>query len=106
MRRLKDDTHQTDCLLPGLVFCADCGSRMAYEAHYYKSGEIYHSFRCGKYSTDTSSCTVHYISEKTLHQIVLRSIQRISNRVIADEQAFAKELRIAYAEIFCGANGT
>lgn len=93
MRRLKDGTHQTDCLLPGLVFCADCGSRMAYEAHYYKSGEIYHSFRCGKYSTDTSSCTVHYISEKTLHQIVLRSIQRISNRVIVDERAFAEELR-------------
>ena len=93
MRRMKDGTHQTECLLPGLVYCADCGCRMSYEAHYYKSGEPYRSFRCSRYATNTSYCTVHYINEKTLYQLVLRSVQRISDRVIADEQGFAEELR-------------
>lgn len=97
VRRLKEGTHQTDCRLPGLVYCADCGSRMGYEVHYYKSGEKYYSYRCGNYMTDyanqTKLCTSHYISEKTLCTLVLHSIQRISKRVISDERGFAEELK-------------
>lgn len=97
VRRIKDGTHQTECRLPGLVFCADCGSRMGYEVHYYTNGERYYSYRCGSYMTDsakqTHNCTCHYISEKTLCALVLHSIQRISKRVIADERGFAEELK-------------
>lgn len=42
-RRIKEGTHQEECLLPGLVYCADCGSKMSYQTNYYKSGEPYHS---------------------------------------------------------------
>mgnify|MGYP001168544713 FL=1 len=97
VRRIKDGTHQTECRLPGLVFCADCGSRMGYEVHHYTNGERYYSYRCGNYMTDsakqTHNCTCHYISEKTLCALVLHSIQRISKRVIADERGFAEELK-------------
>ncbi len=93
MRRLKDGTHQTECLLPGLVYCADCGSRLGYETHYYKSGGAYHNFRCSRYANRTRDCTFHYINEQHLYQLVLHSIQRISRRVIADERGFAEELR-------------
>ena len=93
MRRLKDGTHQSECLLPGLVFCADCGNRMGYETHYYKSGEAYHNFRCSKYANRTADCTFHYVNEQHLYQLVLHSIQRLSRRVIADERGFAEELR-------------
>lgn len=93
MRRLKDGTHQTECLLPGLVYCADCGSRLGYETHYYKSGEAYHNFRCSRYANRTRDCTFHYINEQHLYQLVLHSIQRISRRVIVDERGFAEELR-------------
>ena len=97
VRRIKDGTHQTECRLPGLVFCADCGSRMGYEVHYYTNGERSYSYRCGNYMTDsakhTHNCTCHYISEKTLCTLVLHSIQRISKRVIADERGFAEELK-------------
>lgn len=97
VRRLKDGTHQTECRLPGLVYCADCGSRMGYEVHYYKNGGRYFSYRCSNYMTDyarqTKACTSHYISEKTLCALVFHSIQRISKRVIADERGFAEELR-------------
>jgi DNA invertase Pin-like site-specific DNA recombinase len=93
VRHVAIGEHQADCHLPGLVFCADCGSRLSYDAHYYKNGDIYHSFRCSKYVNPNSDCTSHYISEKNLEQLVLHSIQRISKHIIKDEQGFAEELR-------------
>ena len=32
-RRIKEGTHQEECLLPGLVYCADCGSKMSYQTN-------------------------------------------------------------------------
>jgi len=72
-RRIKEGTHQEECLLPGLVYCADCGSKMSYQTNYYKSGEPYHSFRCSSYGNRTVNCTIHHISDKVLYQLVLRS---------------------------------
>ena len=92
-RRIKKGTHQEECLLPGLVYCADCGSKMSYQTNYYKSGEPYHSFRCSSYGNRTVNCTIHHISDKVLYQLVLRSIQRLSSHIIADERGFAEELK-------------
>ena len=89
----KEGTHQEECLLPGLVYCADCGSKMSYQTNYYKSGEPYHSFRCSSYGNRTVNCTIHHISDKVLYQLVLRSIQRLSSHIIADERGFAEELK-------------
>ena len=89
----KEGAHQEECLLPGLVYCADCGSKMSYQTNYYKSGEPYHSFRCSSYGNRTVNCTIHHISDKVLYQLVLRSIQRLSSHIIADERGFAEELK-------------
>ena len=80
-RRIKEGTHQEECLLPGLVYCADCGSKMSYQTNYYKSGAPYHSFRCSSYGNRTVNCTIHHISDKVLYQLVLRSIQRLSSHI-------------------------
>ena len=92
-RRIKEGTHQEECLLPGLVYCADCSSKMSYQTNYYKSGEPYHSFRCSSYGNRTVNCTIHHISDKVLYQLVLHSIQRLSSHIIADERGFAEELK-------------
>ena len=92
-RRIKEGAHQEECLLPGLVYCADCGRKMSYQTNYYKSGEPYHSFRCSSYGNRTVNCTIHHISDKVLYQLVLRSIQRLSSHIIADERGFAEELK-------------
>ena len=39
------------------------------------------------------NCTIHHISDKVLYQLVLRSIQRLSSHIIADERGFAEELK-------------
>lgn len=92
-RRIKEGTHQEECLLPGLVYCADCGSKMSYQTNYYKSGKPYHSFRCSSYGNRTVNCTIHHISDKVLYHLVLRSIQRLSSHIIADKCGFAEELK-------------
>lgn len=58
-----------------------------------KRGEPYHSFRCSSYGNRTVNCTIHHISDKVLYQLVLRSIQRLSSHIIADERGFAEELK-------------
>ena len=45
------------------------------------------------YKRQTVNCTIHHISDKVLYQLVLRSIQRLSSRIIADERGFAEELK-------------
>ena len=66
---------------------------MSYQTNYYKSGEPYHSFRYSSYGNRTVNCTIHHISDKVLYQLVLRSIQRLSRHIIADERGFAEELK-------------
>ncbi len=92
-RMRRNGAAPQDCRLPGLVFCADCGSRMSYETHYYKSGEAYHTFRCSRYAGNTAACTIHHIRESVLNDIVLRAIRKIFGQVIADERGFAEELQ-------------
>ena len=53
----------------------------------------YHSFRCSSYGNRSVNCTIHHISDKVLYQLVLRSIQRLSSHIIADERGFAEELK-------------
>ena len=82
----------------GLLFCADCGNRMSYESHLKKDGTRVYNYRCGTYNINTKDCTVHYIPEKALDQLVLHSIQRISAHIIEDEEAFAKKLQELWME--------
>lgn len=81
------------CLFAGYVFCADCGRKLAYESHYYKSGDRYYSFRCSNYTNKRSTCTQHYVSENNLAQIVLKLLQRITARIVDNEEAFCSLLK-------------
>ncbi|MBQ3864326.1 MAG: recombinase family protein, partial [Clostridia bacterium] len=82
----------------GLLFCADCGARMTYENHLRKNGTRWFNYRCGTYNKSSHNCSAHYLPEKALDQLILRSIQRISAHVIEDEEAFAKELQMQWME--------
>ena len=99
-KRLKHGTRQhsheellAGCLFAGYVFCADCGRKLAFETHYYKNRERYYSFRCSNYTNKRSKCTQHYVSENNLQQIVLHLLQRITARIIEDEDAFCTLLK-------------
>lgn len=88
------DSHR----LCGVLFCADCGHRMAINHHKRKNGGDYFSFRCGNYANNGKNCTSHNLSANIVEQLILQAIQRLSRRVLEDEEAFAKSLKAAYEE--------
>ncbi|WP_341473176.1 DUF4368 domain-containing protein [Ruthenibacterium lactatiformans] len=83
--------------LSGYLFCADCGARMALQSSKKRRDgdpdDRYYSFRCGAYGQRGKVCSAHYVRADAVEDLVLSSIQRLSNFVIEDEQAFAEQLR-------------
>lgn len=57
----------------GLVFCADCGSKLHFATCKSFDGSQDH-YRCAKYKSNTGRCTAHFIREETLRKIVLNRI--------------------------------
>lgn len=87
-RKRKDGTRS---IFTGLLYCADCGSRLhnRKEREKRKDGSEYHRsyFICGNYArSGKSACTIHGINEKVLHSIVLEDIQKYARMVAWDEE--------------------
>ena len=95
--------------LSGLVYCADCGSRMSYrspEAQKRKNGKSYDSdssFACSAYGNKYKECTFHFITSSALDQLVDDSIRRVARYVLTDQKEFLEQvgqLRQTYSERF------
>ena len=54
----------------------------------------YHFFRCGGYKRNsrTKECTIHYIRESVLEQLVLKQLQHFLSYMCQFERAFVKRL--------------
>lgn len=85
--------------LSGLLYCADCGSRLSYrspEATHRKDGKTYDSdsaFQCSHYKNLHNACSQHYIKASDIENILLIAIQTISEIVIKDKEAFIDSLK-------------
>lgn len=63
-------------IFAGLLFCADCGSKLNYYSrNNYKLNQAY--FSCAAYRRETIRCTSHYIRETAVYDIVLENLQRV-----------------------------
>jgi DNA invertase Pin-like site-specific DNA recombinase len=82
--------------LTGLVYCADCGSRMyrhrGKRALKYDSQDFYSCKRFAKYPPQ---CTMHYAKTSALLALALDAIKRVSAFVLTDEDEFARRVREA-----------
>lgn len=65
------------CLFSGLIFCADCGSKLHF-ATCKRFDSLQDHYSCSKYKGNTGSRTVHFIREETLKKIVLNQIFQIT----------------------------
>ena len=103
-RNSEKPTHR----LSGLLYCADCGSRLAYINSQSKDGKTYDSnqaFRCSRYHNKYHSCTGHYIKASTVEMLIYQATKRVSQYVLNDEKEFVEQLKAQY-EIQCEKDNT
>ncbi|MCD8337401.1 MAG: recombinase family protein [Lachnospiraceae bacterium] len=85
--------------LSGMIFCADCGSRMSYssaDTHHRPNGKTYDCesyFQCSHYRNIYEQCTSHYVKASVLEETVLRAIQSVSVYVMENEERFIREMK-------------
>lgn len=88
--------------LAGMVFCADCGSRMSFsspESKHRDSDVVYDSdssWQCSKYRNMYVSCTSHFIKTSTIETAILNAIKAMTKEIIENEDEFAKQLQAAW----------
>ena len=85
-RRRNTATGRTS-LFSGLVYCADCDSKLYFCASKsIKPNQEFH--RCSAYKENRGTCSIHYIREVVLKEIVLEAIQKTARYVQNFEPVF------------------
>lgn len=79
-------------IFSGLVFCADCGSKLHFATCKNFNGSQDH-YRCANYKSNTGSCTAHFIREETLQAIVRQRIFLVTALFYEDITAFMELIR-------------
>ena len=77
-------------LFSGLLYCADCGHKLTFQA---KAGspESKHAYFCGRYRNRqrlSEKCTAHYIRKVVLKELVLADMQRVMAYAKGHEREF------------------
>ena len=88
--------------LSGLVYCADCGSRMGFispEANHSKTHyDSDSAFQCGNYRSKSGECVSHYVKTSVLEAAILQAIQAVSKYVLENEDEFIQQLKAVWNE--------
>lgn len=79
-------------LFSGLIFCADCGSKLHFATCKSFDGSQDH-YRCSKYKSNTGTCSAHFIREETLKAIVLSRIFAVTSMFYDDASKFLDVVR-------------
>ena len=76
-------------MFSGLLFCADCGSKMSFHRRVDEPAEK-HNYVCSNYRGNTKSCTMHYIRNVVVEQIVLDNLREVIGYVSQYEDEFIR----------------
>lgn len=76
-------------MFSGLMYCADCGAKLYYSSiNNYKKENA--NFFCSSFRKDPDTCSMHYIREKVIYDLVLADLQRVCAYVTSYEAKFVK----------------
>lgn len=89
--RIRPKKNKEIDLFAGLVFCADCGKKM-YVMHGSQKKRVT-SYSCGNYRdrnrvAQRVICTMHYVRQEVLIELVLKDMRRVLRFVNDNERAF------------------
>lgn len=76
-------------MFSSLLFCADCGSKMSFHRRVDEPAEK-HNYVCSNYRGNTKSCTMHYIRNVVVEQIVLDNLREVIGYVSQYEDEFIR----------------
>lgn len=74
-------------MFSGLRYCADCGSKMSFHRRVDEPADK-HSYVCSNYRRNTNSCSMHYIRNVVVEQIVSDNLKEVIGYVSAYESEF------------------
>ena len=74
-------------LFSGLLYCCDCKSKMHFVASKSMKRKQEH-FRCSQYKSGRGECSMHYIRDIVLEQLVLEAVSDLSDFVRCYEPVF------------------
>ena len=77
-------------LFSGLLFCADCGSKLHFATCKSFEGSQDH-YICSKYKSGRGICSAHYIREEVLRNVVLERIQAVTETIRSDAKGFQED---------------
>ena len=87
--------------LTGLLYCADCGSKMYNQRSRGTESKPYpyDVFECSTYKLAgqkrSAACCGHHISTKALRTLILDTIRTVSTFAISNQEAFVEKVRSA-----------
>lgn len=88
--RRRPDRTGIVSMFSGLLYCADCGSKLGYSStNNYKREQAF--FFCAAYRSNSDVCSAHYIREKVIDGLVLEGLQRLLWYIQVYEKRFAQE---------------
>ncbi len=85
--RRRNNATGRESIFSNLVYCADCGSKLYFCAAKSIS-EKQEFYRCAAYKENTGTCSIHYIRDIVLRQLVLETIQKVAEYVCQFEPVF------------------
>lgn len=79
-------------LFSGLLYCADCGSKLHFATGKNMTPEQ-DCYRCARYKSNTGDCSMHFIREETLKRFVLRRIFDVTAMFFEDIMRFEEAVQ-------------
>ena len=81
--------HEEVNAFSGMVYCADCGSKM-YLCRSVARTEFQEHLKCAKNSLDKEECSAHYIRTCVLNELVLKKLNELLIYVHRNEDEFIR----------------
>ena len=77
-------------LFSGLLFCADCGSKLYFAAYPDCTGKQ-DRYVCAQYKSGRGTCSAHYIREDVLRNVVLERVRAVTEVIRFDVEGFQED---------------